>query len=231
MIGNSIYVEADIIDEIYKEGGDERVGIGLKLIDWCASDLVDDPAATNGLFFEKNKKENNKLRMNKIVRELLAFMNDFTKKVKEAKAFDVDLTLANGDIITVVTEGETPAEGDEVKKKTTNGQSDESALSDGEYLLKDEKTLVVEGGRIKEIREKEQQGEPVKVDEEFAKTVTDCLKAVMDKVEDLTQKFEVMKKTTSKFEVNNPRDVSQEPTNGGKKRSIEELKKLYESLK
>ena len=231
MFGNSIYVEADVIDEIYKDGDDDKIGIGLKLIDWCASDLVDDPAATNGLFFEKNKKENNKLRMNKIVRELLAFMNDFTKKVKEAKAFDVDLTLANGDIITVVTEGETPAEGDEVKKKTTNGQSDESALSDGEYLLKDEKTLVVEGGRIKEIREKEQQGEPVKVDEEFAKTVTDCLKAVMDKVEDLTQKFEVMKKTTSKFEVNNPRDVSQEPTNGGKKRSFEELKKLYESLK
>ena len=221
MFGNSIYVEADVIDEIYKDGDDDKIGIGLKLIDWCASDLVDDPAATNGLFFEKNKKENNKLRMNKIVRELLAFMNDFTKKVKEAKAFDVDLTLANGDIITVVTEGETPAEGDEVKKKTTNGQSDESALSDGEYLLKDEKTLVVEGGRIKEIREKEQQEEPVKVDEEFAKTVTDCLKAVMDKVEDLTQKFEV----------NNPRDVSQEPTNGGKKRSFEELKKLYESLK
>ena len=231
MFGNSIYVEADVIDEIYKDGDDDKIGIGLKLIDWCASDLVDDPAATNGLFFEKNKKENNKLRMNKIVRELLAFMNDFTKKVKEAKAFDVDLTLANGDIITVVTEGETPAEGDEVKKKTTNGQSDESALSDGEYLLKDEKTLIVEGGRIKEIREKEQQEETVKVDEEFAKTVTDCLKAVMDKVEDLNLKFEAMKKTTSKFEVNNPRDVSQEPTNGGKKRSFEELKKLYESLK
>lgn len=231
MFGNSIYVEADVIDEIYKDGDDDKIGIGLKLIDWCASDLVDDPAATNGLFFEKNKKENNKLRMNKIVRELLAFMNDFTKKVKDAKAFDVDLTLANGDIITVVTEGETPAEGDEVKKKTTNGQSDESALSDGEYLLKDEKTLVVEGGRIKEIREKEQQEEPEKVDEEFANTVTKCLKAVMDKVEDLSQKFEVMKKTTSKFEVNNPRGVSQEPTNGGKKRSFEELKKLYESLK
>ena len=231
MFGNSIYVEADVIDEIYKDGDDDKIGIGLKLIDWCASDLVDDPAATNGLFFEKNKKENNKLRMNKIVRELLAFMNDFTKKVKEAKAFDVDLTLANGDIITVVTEGETPAEGDEVKKKTTNGQSDESALSDGEYLLKDEKTLIVEGGRIKEIREKEQQGEPVKVDEEFAKTVTGCLKAVMDKVEDLTQKFEVMKKTTSKFEVDNPRGVSQEQGGNGKKRSFEELKKLYNSLK
>ena len=228
MFGNSIYVEADVIDEIYKDGDDDKIGIGLKLIDWCASDLVDDPAATNGLFFEKNKKENNKLRMNKIVRELLAFMNDFTKKVKEAKAFDVDLTLANGDIITVVTEGETPAEGDEVKKKTTNGQSDESALSDGEYLLK---TLIVEGGRIKEIREKEQQGEPVKVDEEFAKTVTGCLKAVMDKVEDLTQKFEVMKKTTSKFEVDNPRGVSQEQGGNGKKRSFEELKKLYNSLK
>lgn len=231
MFGNSIYVEADVIDEIYKDGDDDKIGIGLKLIDWCASDLVDDPAATNGLFFEKNKKENNKLRMNKIVRELLAFMNDFTKKVKEAKAFDVDLTLANGDIITVVTEGETPAEGDDVKKKTTNGQSDESALSDGEYLLKDEKTLIVEGGRIKEIREKEQQGEPVKVDEEFAKTVTGCLKAVMDKVEDLTQKFEVMKKTTSKFEVDNPRGVSQEQGGNGKKRSFEELKKLYNSLK
>ena len=95
----------------------------------------------------------------------------------------------------------------------------------------DAATLIVEGGRIKEIREKEQQEETVKVDEEFAKTVTDCLKAVMDKVEDLNLKFEAMKKTTSKFEVNNPRDVSQEPTNGGKKRSFEELKKLYESLK
>lgn len=232
MFGNSIYVEADIVDEIYKEEGKELVGMGLKLIDWVASDLVDDPAATNGLFFNRQKPNNkNKLHMNKIVKELLAFMTDFKKKVSEAKVFDVDLTLANGDIITVVTEGESPAVGDEVKKKTSEGQSDESALSDGEYLLKDESTLVVEGGRIKEIREKEQQEEPVKVDEEFAKTVTDCLKAVMDKVEGISKEFERMKKTGSSFSSEEPRGKSQEPANGSKRRSFEELKELYDKLK
>lgn len=232
MFGNSIYVEADIVDEIYKEEGKELVGMGLKLIDWVASDLVDDPAATNGLFFNRQKPNNkNKLHMNKIVKELLAFMTDFKKKVSEAKVFDVDLTLANGDIITVVTEGESPAVGDEVKKKTSEGQSDESALSDGEYLLKDESTLVVEDGRIKEIREKEQQEEPVKVDEEFAKTVTDCLKVVMDKVEGISKEFERMKKTGSSFSSEEPRGKSQEPANGSKKRSFEELKELYNKLK
>ena len=232
MFGNSIYVEADIVDEIYKEEGKELVGMGLKLIDWVASDLVDDPAATNGLFFNRQKPNNkNKLHMNKIVKELLAFMTDFKKKVSEAKVFDVDLTLANGDIITVVTEGESPAVGDEVKKKTSEGQSDESALSDGEYLLKDESTLVVEDGRIKEIREKEQQEEPVKVDEEFAKTVTDCLKVVMDKVEGISKEFERMKKTGSSFSSEDPRGKSQEPANGSNRRSFEELKELYEKLK
>lgn len=230
MFGNSIYVEADIVDEIYKEGDKELVGMGLRLIDWVASDLVDDPAATNGLFFNRQKPNNkNKLHMNKIVKELLAFMTDFKKKVSEVKVFDVDLTLANGDIITVVTEGESPAVGDEVKKKTSEGQSDESALSDGEYLLKDESTLVVEGGRIKEIREKQEETE--KVDEEFAKTVTDCLKAVMDKVEGISKEFERMKKTGSSFSSEEPRGKSQEPANGSKRRSFEELKGLYDKLK
>ena len=229
MFGNSIYVEADIVDEIYKEGDKELVGMGLRLIDWVASDLVDDPAATNGLFFNRQPNNKNKLHMNKIVKELLAFMTDFKKKVSEAKVFDVDLTLANGDIITVVTEGESPAVGDKVKKKTSEGQSDESALSDGEYLLKDESTLVVEGGRIKEIQEKQEETE--KVDEEFAKTVTDCLKAVMDKVEGISKEFERMKKTGSSFSSEDPRGKSQEPANGSKRRSFEELKELYDKLK
>ena len=202
--------------------------MGLKLNDCVASDLVDDPAATNGLFFNRQPNKN-KLHMNKIVKELLAFMTDFKKKVSEAKVFDVDLTLANGDIITVVTEGESPAVGDEVKKKTSKGQSDESALSDGEYLLKDESTLVVEGGRIKEIREKQEETE--KVDEEFAKTVTDCLKAVMDKVEGISKEFERMKKTGSSFSSEDPRGKSQEPANGSNRRSFEELKELYDKLK
>ena len=62
-------------------------------------------------------------------------------------------------------------------------------------------------------------------------TVSDCLKAVMDKVEGISKEFERMKKTGSSFSSEDPRGKSQEPANGSKKRSFEELKQLYDKLK
>ena len=232
MFGNSIYVYADVIEEAYNEGGVERIGWGLKLIEWSGSDLVDDPAATNGLFFDNKKETNNRLIMNlkQVTKEMLTFLKEFSKKAKEAKVFDIDLTLANGDIITVVTEGESPAVGDEVRQKTSDGQEADKPLADGEYLLKDEKTLVVEGGKIKEIREKEKEPNN-EGEEEFARVVIDTLNALVNKVEEMEKEFSRMKKIQSKFEIDNPRGVSQEQGGNGKKRSFEELKKLYNSLK
>ena len=131
MFGNSIYVYADVTEEAYNEGGVERIGLGLKLIEWSGSDLVDDPAATNGLFFDNKKETNNRLIMNlkQVTKEMLTFLKEFSKKAKEAKVFDIDLTLANGDIITVVTEGESPAVGDEVRQKTSDGQEADKPLA------------------------------------------------------------------------------------------------------
>ena len=227
MFGNSIYVYADVTEEAYNEGGVERIGLGLKLIEWSGSDLVDDPAATNGLFFDNKKETNNRLIMNlkQVTKEMLTFLKEFSKKAKEAKVFDIDLTLANGDMITVVTEGESPAVGDEVRQKTSDGQEADKPLADGEYLLKDEKTLVVEGGKIKEIREKEKEPNNEGEDEEFARVVIDTLNALVNKVEEMEKEFSRMKKIQSKFEIDNPRGVSQEQGGNGSLLDLEKIRK------
>ncbi|WP_392447982.1 hypothetical protein ACF3OB_01110 [Capnocytophaga canis] len=90
---------------------------------------------------------------------------NFFKKVSEllkGKAiFDVDLTLANGDIITVVTEAEQPQVGDPVK------DSEGNPLPDGEHLLPDGGAIVTTGGVISEIKEEE---EPAPATEEKTKS-------------------------------------------------------------
>lgn len=189
MFGNSIVIKGDEYQgEVEYEGGETKMETIKVLHSLLASDLVDDPAATDSLFsitedfgvqmtsflddnpqiFEAvndnpnilmdfldryehyyNRKSLNPNKMN-LFKNL---KNKFGSKPEEPETFDVDLTLATGDIVTVVTENEQPQEGDAVT------DADGNAIADGEHVLADGRTLVTAGGTISEIREKEEEGE------------------------------------------------------------------------
>lgn len=91
-------------------------------------------------------------------KSLTNFDMSFLKKLKEKfstnETFDLDITLATGDIVTVVTEGEEPKAGDKVNDK------DGKPVADGEHLTADGSTLVVAGGEITEIKPKEESTDP-----------------------------------------------------------------------
>lgn len=188
MFGNSIVMKGDEYEgEVEYENGESKMETIKVLHSLLASDLVDDPAATDALFsvdedfgvqmtsflddnpqiFEAvndnpdilldffnryehyyNRKSNNKSKMN-----LLKKMQEKFGTTPKPETFDIDLTLATGDIVTVVSENEQPQEGDAVT------DSEGSALEDGDHLLKDGTTLVIEGGNFKEIREEEAEEE------------------------------------------------------------------------
>lgn len=223
MFGNSIYTFADEIIEKDNEGKDV---MGLKLISWVASDLVDVPAATNGLFFSNKSKTKKVDYMNILERVKKAF--DFSIN----KAFDLDLTLANGDIITVVTEAEKPQVGDKVKQKTDGGEDAEKPLADGEYVLKDESTLVVEGGAIKEIKEKASEPNPDEGEpEEFAKQLEECFNLVAEKIEVLSREFAKIKSTQSRFSADDKGATSNESSAVGSSLDMDKIRKRLGRIK
>lgn len=179
----------------------------------------------------KNNKNNMEKKKGVFARALMAM---FGKSL-----FDVDLTLANGDIITVETEAEEPAVGDKVKQKTDGGEDAEKPLADGDYLLKDERTLVVEGGVIKEIKEKDTPKDEGKeadkgasADDEFAQAVMEGFNTLAEKITAIEKRFARIEKTQSKFEVEDEGSVSNATAEGSKKKfSIEDIKARKESYK
>ena len=171
----------------------------------------------------KNNKKNNNMKKGVFARALVAM---FGKSL-----FDVDLTLANGDIITVETEAEEPAVGDKVKQKTDGGEDAEKPLADGDYLLKDERTLVVEGGVIKEIKEKETPKDEGKeadkgagADNEFAQAIMEGFNTLAEKIIVMEKRFARIEKTQSKFEVKDEGSVSNATGGSNKKLSLEDIK-------
>lgn len=221
MFGNSVYVFADEVIEEVTEGGETKRFAGLSLDWWVASDLVDVPAATNGLFFSNKSKTKKVDYMNILERVKKAF--DFSIN----KAFDLDLTLANGDIITVVTEAEKPQVGDKVKQKTDGGEDAEKPLADGEYVLKDESTLVVEGGAIKEIKEKASEPNPDDGNqEEFAKQLEECFSLVAEKIDALASEFAKIKSTQSRFSADDKGATSNESSVSGDGLDMDKMRKL-----
>ena len=143
------------------------------------------------------------------------------------KAFDLDLTLANGDIITVVTEAEKPQVGDKVKQKTDGGEDAEKPLADGEYVLKDESTLVVEGGAIKEIKEKASEPNPDDGNqEEFAKQLEECFSLVAEKIDALASEFAKIKSTQSRFSADDKGATSNESSVSGDGLDMDKMRKL-----
>lgn len=184
MFGNSIHISAKFFEETYQENGETKRAEGHDLVEWIASDLVDSPAATENLFFgveDLGVKITQFLDDTPQIFEVLdkhpEVLAEFLQKYKnysqnknkknmtvfekikemfsaEKKAFDLDLTLADGRIITVATDATEPQEGDAVSVKGGG------ALEDGEHLTVDKKKLTVKGGVIEKITDSQEEKAP-----------------------------------------------------------------------
>ncbi len=214
MFGNSIHFSAKTKNEII---GDKEVET-YKLRTFIASDLVDSPAATDNLFkssgdfgmlatqfldenpqiFEILQKDNSILedfmerykkylkskKKNRAMKLFEKIKNGFGGKTK-----NVDLTLADGRIITIVTENESAQVGDEVIDEEGN------RLENGDYLLADGSTLVVEDGKIAEIKEPEQgeqASESEGSNEEAIKELTRTIEFLASRMVTLEQNFKTL---------------------------------------
>lgn len=101
---------------------------------------------------------------------------------KEEETFDIDLTLADGTIVTVVTEAEEPKVGDEVK------DSEGNPVPDAEHMLPDGGSIVTVDGKITEIKEKEaEEGDDEPTPRE-----------VMNSINALSKKFDAFAKNVDK---------------------------------
>ena len=214
MFGNSIVIMGDRNqEELENEEGEVTKEVVMTLQSFLASDLVDDPAATDALFsvendfgvimtefldqnpqlfdvandkpeifmdflqryeaYQKRKPKNANTTMNLFNK----LKEQFGSKKEEDENFDVDLTLATGGIVTVVTENEEPQDGDAVQDEEGN------AVADGEHLLADGRTIVTEGGNITEIREAEEEEEGVGQEEQ------NSVAALNTKMDEFTKNF------------------------------------------
>lgn len=214
--GNSIHINSELFDE---KVGDVYFN-SHKLESFIASDLVDDPAATDGLFSNTNDLgilvteflDNNPTIFEVIQKdpsimtdffdrytnyltqfkknEKMSFLNKLKRKFSGSK-FDIDETTAEGDVITILTDNEAPAVGDAVVDE------DGVALEDGDVLLKDGTIFVIVNGVIDKIKEGEDEEE---ADEEDPDEVN--LVEVMQSVNKLSKMF-------SRFEKNYKRDLKE----------------------
>lgn len=203
MFGNSIHFTAGIRYETKEVDGEEISVEVYSFKSFIASDLVDSPAATDNLFksskdlgvvvtqfldentevFELIQKDTNiivdffKRYTNYLQKSNKKINMKFLKKIQKSlvgdETKDIDLTLADGNIITVITDGEQPMVGDKVVDDAGN------PVADGEHTLPDGGAIVTEGGEITEIKEPEDEGDDGDGDgEPTNKDVVDQIKAL-----------------------------------------------------
>lgn len=176
----------------------------------------------------------------------MGLLEAIKKAFGKEETFDIDITLGNGDIVTVITEAQEPQAGDEVKKE------DGSSLEDGSHVTKDGDTLEVEGGVIKNITPKEEPtAQPT--NEEIMQSVNSLTRAfstfkekdkkekadndeamnlMFEEVKDLGKKFETLAKSVgSNFNITDDGDDPNNPTTGksGTLESLRERKKQYKT--
>lgn len=129
-------------------------------------------------FFERYTNYTNR---KSVINFNMSFLDKMKKKLQGKKddAFDVNITLGDGSIITVVTDATEPQVGDAV--------TDDSGtpLADDTYVLPDGGTIVVLAGVIDEITATEEPKEPVTEDpapmlQEVMNSVNDMKKVVGD---------------------------------------------------
>lgn len=213
--GNSIVFSADS-EEIKLD--DDQTANKLNLHAFIASDLVDSPAATTSLFrstddlgaaltdfIDENPKVLELMESPQLLKSFFGRYATYFEK-KHRKSFDmgildrikaalsgqknIDITLADGMIATVITDADQPAVGDSV---TVDG----APAPDGEHLTADGVTIVTEGGVITEIMEPEatevETEETVTVTEEAVQaSVEKAVKPLLDAISTLSKSLEAV---------------------------------------
>lgn len=117
-------------------------------------------------FFERYANYSNR---KSLINFNMSFLDKMKKKFstkKEGETFDIDLTLADGSIVTVVTDAEQPQVGDQVTDDAG------SPVEDNEYVLPDGSSIVTVGGAITEIKE------PAAADPTDEPTMADVMNSV-----------------------------------------------------
>lgn len=173
-----------------------------KIQSYIASDVVDHPAATENLFKDSDDfglsvtqfLDHNPQIFELVKNDQSIIMSFFTKyesylKTRNEMNFlekikknlqgkkDVNLTLAEGEIVTVVTENEAPAVGDAINDESG------AALADGEYVDSEGNIIVVADGKITEWKapeEEEEEEEPTTEGALSAENVQELLKSSRD---------------------------------------------------
>ena len=222
MFGNSIVVGCEAFEEVVGEETFES----LKLESFIASDIVDDPAATDSLFenssdmgiamtnfLDTNQEVFEVVKKNpKILTEFFErYGNYHTNKYKteidmtwleklkgKKEKFDVDVTLADGMVVTVVTESETPQVGDSVIGEDGN------PVADAGHVDADGNVITTVGGVIESIEAAEEVSEEASEEvSESADPIVESLSAVNDKIVAFTKTVseftELMEKQSTSF--------------------------------
>jgi hypothetical protein len=97
-------------------------------------------------FFERYFNYHN--RSKSLINFNMSFLDKLKKKFSQKDdTFDIDITLADGSIVTVITEAEQPQVGDQVVDDAGG------PVADNEYLLPDGSAIVTVGGAITEIKD------------------------------------------------------------------------------
>ncbi len=208
-LGNSIVFMAD--EEPSEIDGKSVMKLTLKENGFIASDIVDSPAATDGLFksdddlgvkltefLDENPDIYKAIDKNPSAIEIF-----FKKYIQNSKHKDMtvlkslqklfgikkslELTDASGAVLTIETDAAEPAVGDAV---TIGG----SAAADGEYIMPDNSKLIVVAGKISEIvPAPAQDPTPAPADTQMAdvqKSLDSMQKAFDDKLKAIEDKYE-----------------------------------------
>jgi len=135
-------------------------------------------------FFERYS---NSLNRKSVINFNMNFLDKMKKKLQGKKddGFDVNITLGDGSIITVVTEATEPQVGDSVVDEAG------SPLADGDYVTTDGGTIVVAGGVISEINDApapDNGGEPTMQD------VMNSVNSLGTMVKDIQKQFNTTQK-------------------------------------
>ena len=198
-----------------------------KILGYIASDVVDSPAATDNLFKDSNDfgitvtrflDENPEIfevvkSDQSIIETFIKKYEDYTKSKNEMGILenlkkkmqgkkDVNLTLAEGEIVTVVTGNEYPEVGDAITDEAG------APLADGEYVDKDGNTIKVADGKITawtapEEEEVEEEKEKAPVTED-TKSTDATLQEILKNSKDNASALELMAETigSMKSEIN-----------------------------
>lgn len=147
MFGNSINFTHSAYKQIKELNGIKKEVTVYKLKEFIASDLVDSPCATDSLFKSRTiypAAGQSRNSINHLKSKNMSFIKTIKKKLGMTK--DIDLTLAQGSILTIITENENYALGDRVQ------DSEGGTPPDGDYLLADGVTVLsVVDGAISDI--------------------------------------------------------------------------------